>query len=105
MQADVQPFLAFDMHLCIAAKSLLFRHLRLSIGAERGIFGFSVDDVVTGAGRDTLGKFAAMVRHQLPTRFLLNGRMDRDLYTVQWPVIRPIGGAKDQGVWLLRLFW
>src|SRR5712691_4019041 len=98
MQTDVEPLLAFHMDLGLTSKSFLFRYLWLAIGTGWSIFRRPVDYVVTRSGGHTLGKFSPMVGNQVPARMLLVWWMDRDLYTVQRPVVWSIGGAKDQGV-------
>src|SRR5450432_3411252 len=102
MHADVEPLLAFHMDLGLAPKFFLLGYFRLAVWARGGVFSLSVDQVVSRSRGHALGELSAMIRHQFPARMLLGLRTDRDLYTIQRPVIRSVGGAKDQGVRLFR---
>src|ERR1043166_4698326 len=100
MQADIAPLLVINMNPGFTLKSHLFRCLRLTVISYQSVFGFSTHHVIVCSGRHTLGKFSAMVRHQVPARMFLLFRSDSDFHTIKRPVIRPISSAEDQSVGL-----
>src|SRR5437899_4871551 len=102
MHADVQPLFVFYVDLGITLKFFRFRYLRLAIQAGRSKSGLPVDKIITRSRGYALGELTTVIGHQFPARVFFSLRADRDLYTIQRPVIWSVGGTKDQSIWFLR---
>src|SRR5579859_932927 len=98
MQADVLSLIFIQMDLRGTFKLLLFRRLRLTFDnwCDHRLAG---NLIVTGSWGNTLGKFATMVRHQLPAGGFVARQVDCDPDAVQRTVIRAVGGAKNKAIW------
>src|SRR5450432_4091995 len=86
MQADVFPFIVFDLD----------GNLRL--GLAFGSLDVGLDDVVLPAWGNSLRKLTSLVRHEVPLGFLAGNAVDRDGNSRDWTVVRPPHGPGNQGV-------
>jgi hypothetical protein len=63
--------------------------------------------VVSLTSRDALGKFAGVIRSELPRRFLILRTPDLNRHSVYGMVVGSPDGSKDKGILICRfqLFW
>ena len=101
MQADVLPLFFFDMYLGFRLNSFLFMDLRAAVrqGSE---IRFAAHHIIDGAGRNPLGKFAAMIRNKLPVWVLLPSRMDLYFCAIKRTFIWPVCSSEYQAIMLLQ---
>jgi len=96
MQANIRALIAINMHFDFGPG--------VQAPAVRQLIPLNVgpDHVIAGADRNSLGKFAGVVRIDFPANFLFIGPTDLDLNRVEGVAVRVPDRSNNQrvGLWL-----
>src|SRR5947209_8535443 len=66
MEANILADLPFHMNPSFTSEFLLFRFLGLAVFADRRVFGLTLNQIIRGRRRDTLGEFTSVIGYEFP---------------------------------------